>query len=75
MKKERINKTIEFIKANPKKFNEKWIKISNTYLKSLYDEDDKENIENKLKVLEELKLIFFKRKKIKFINFFLEVFL
>jgi len=31
--KERINKTIEFIKANPKKFNEKWIKISNTYLK------------------------------------------
>jgi len=60
--KERINKTIEFIKANPKKFNEKWIKISNTYLKSLYDEDDKENMENKLKVLEELKLIFFNNK-------------
>ena len=60
--KERINKTIEFIKANPKKFNEKWIKISNTYLKSLYDEDDKENMENKLKVLEELKLIFFNHK-------------
>ena len=52
--KENINKTIEFIKSNPKKFNEKWIKISNTYLKSLYDEDDKENMENKLKVLEEL---------------------
>ena len=60
--KDRINKTIEFIKANPKKFNEKWIKISNTYLKSLYDEDDKDNIENKLKVLEELKLIFFNNK-------------
>ena len=62
--KERINKTIEFIKVNPKKFNEKWIKISNTYLKSLYDEDDKENMENKLKVLEELKLklIFFNNK-------------
>ena len=60
--KENINKTIEFIKANPKKYNEKWIKISNTYLKSLYDEDDKENMENKLKVLEELKLIFFNNK-------------
>jgi hypothetical protein len=60
--KENINKTIEFIKTNPKKFNEKWIKISNTYLKSLYDEDDKENIENKAKVLEELKLIFFNNK-------------
>jgi hypothetical protein len=60
--KEHINKTIEFIKANPKKYNEKWIKVSNTYLKSLYDEDDKENMENKLKVLEELKLIFFNNK-------------
>jgi hypothetical protein len=60
--KENINKTIEFIKKYPKKFNEKWIKISNTYLKSLYDEDDKENMENKLKVLEELKLIFFNNK-------------
>ncbi len=60
--KENINKTIEFIKTNPKKFNEKWIKISNTYLKSLYDEDDKENMENKIKVLEELKLIFFNNK-------------
>jgi len=28
----------------------------------LYDEDDKENMENKLKVLEELKLIFFNHK-------------
>jgi len=60
--KENINKTIEFIRANPKKFNEKWIKISNAYLKNLYDEDDKENIENKLKILEEIKLIFFNNK-------------
>ena len=60
--KEHINKTIEFIKANPKKYNEKWIKVSNTYLKSLYDEEDKENMENKIKVLEELKLIFFNNK-------------
>ena len=60
--KENINKTIEFIKTNPKKFNEKWIRISNTYLKSLYDEDDKENVENKIKVLNELKLIFFNNK-------------
>ncbi len=61
--KENINKTIEFIRANPKKFNEKWIKLSNTYLQSLYDEDDKENIENKLKILEEIKLIFFNNKE------------
>ena len=60
--KENITKTIEFIKKNQKKFNEKWIKISNVYLKSLYDDDDKENIENKLKVLDEIKLIFFNHK-------------
>ena len=60
--KENINKTIEFIKTNSKKFNEKWIKISNIYLKSLYDEDDKENMENKLKVLDEIKFIFFNHK-------------
>ena len=60
--KENINKTIEFIKTNQKKFNEKWIKISNVYLKSLYDDDDKENMDNKLKVLDELKLIFFNHK-------------
>ncbi len=57
--KENILKTTEFIKANPKKFNSTFIKVSNTYLKSLYDEDDKENMENKAKVLEEMKLIFF----------------
>jgi hypothetical protein len=28
----------------------------------LYDEEDKENMENKIKVLEELKLIFFNNK-------------
>ena len=60
--KENINKTIEFIKKNQKKFNEKWIKISNVYLKSLYDDDDKENMDNKIKVLDELKLIFFNHK-------------
>ncbi len=60
--KENINKTIEFIKANPKKFNEKWIKLSNIYLQSLYDEEDKESIDNKLKILEELKLMFFNNK-------------
>ncbi len=60
--KENINKTIEFIKANPKRFNEKWIKLSNTWLQSLYDEEDKENIENKLKILDEIKLIFYNNK-------------
>lgn len=60
---ENIEKTTKFIKDNPKKFNQKWIKISNTYLKSLYDEDDKENIENKTKVLNELKLIFFNNRE------------
>ena len=60
--KENIDKTIKFIQANPKKFNEKWIKVSKTYLNSLYDEDDRENVENKLKVLDEIKLIFFNNK-------------
>ncbi len=60
--KENIEKTTAFIKANPKKFNPQFIKVANHYLKSLYDEDDKESIEDKSKVLEELKLIFFNNK-------------
>ena len=57
------DKTVKFIQANPKKFNEKRIKIANTYLNSLYDKDDKENMSNKVKMLEELKLIFFNNKE------------
>ena len=60
--KENIEKTTAFIKANPKKFNPQFIKVANHYLKSLYDSDDKESIEDKTKVLEELKLIFFNNK-------------
>ncbi len=56
---ENIEKTTEFIKANPKKFNATWIRVARQYLKSLYDEEDKENMECKAKVLDELKLMFF----------------
>ncbi len=59
---ENIEKTTEFIKSNPKKFNSTWIRVARQYLKSLYDEEDKENIECKAKVLCELKLIFFNNK-------------
>ncbi len=61
--KENIEKTTAFIKANPKKYNPQFIKVANHYLKSLYDDDDKESIEDKAKVLEELKLIFFNNKE------------
>ncbi len=60
--KENIEKTTAFIKANPKKYNPQFIKVANHYLKSLYDDEDKESIEDKTKVLEELKLIFFNNK-------------
>ncbi len=60
--KENIEKTTAFIKANPKKYNPQFIKVANHYLKSLYDDEDKESVEDKTKVLEELKLIFFNNK-------------
>lgn len=60
--KENIEKTTAFIRANPKKFNAQFIKVANHYLTSLYDEEDKESMEDKAKVLEELKLIFFNNK-------------
>ncbi len=60
--KDKIDKTIKFIKENPKKFCEKWINYSRNYLNNLYDEEDKENMENKNRIINELKLIFFNNK-------------
>ncbi len=57
--KENINKTIEFIKANPKKFSKKWIDYSKNFLENLYDEDEKDNREY---MLNELKYIFYNNK-------------
>ncbi len=60
--KDKIEKTIKFIKENPRKFCEKWITYSRNYLTNLYDEEDRENMENKNKIINELKLIFFNHK-------------
>ena len=61
--KDKIEKTIQFIKTSSKfKNKEKWIKYANSYLNKLYDEEDRENIDNKNKILEELKIIFFNHK-------------
>ncbi len=57
--KDNITKTIDFIKANPKKFNNKWINYSKSYLDNIYDEEEKDNRE---KILEELKYIFYNNK-------------
>ncbi len=61
--KDKLNKTIQFIQSN-KQFREKsdTIKYSKNYLLSLWDENDKENIENKSEIIDELKHIFFNNK-------------
>ena len=46
---------------NKKLYNEKFIKISVNFLNCL--DDDKENIEVKKKILDELKLIFYNNKE------------
>jgi hypothetical protein len=61
--KDKLNKTIQFIQSN-KQFREKsdTIKYSKNYLLSLWDENDKENLENKSEIIDELKHIFFNNK-------------
>ena len=59
---DKLEKTIQFIKDNPKKFNHKWIDYSKRYLGNLYDEEDKDNVENKRIILNDLKHIFFNNK-------------
>ncbi len=59
---DQLEKTIQFIKDNPHKFNRKWIDYSKRYLDNLYDEDDKEGVENRRLILNELKHIFFNNK-------------
>ncbi len=61
--KDKLNKTIQFIQSN-KQFREKsdTIKYSKNYLLSLWDENDKENVENKSAIIDELKHIFFNNK-------------
>ncbi len=59
---DKLEKTIQFIKDNPKKFNRKWIDYSKRYLDNLYDEEDKDSIENKRIIIDELKHIFFNNK-------------
>ncbi len=58
--KDKIIKTLEFIENNAElKKNSKFINISKNYCESLWDDDDKENIENKNNIINELKLIFY----------------
>ncbi len=54
--KDNINKTIEFIKANPKKFSKKFIDYAKTFLDNIYNDEEKESREN---ILNELKYIFY----------------
>ncbi len=61
--KENIKKTLEFIENNKKRYNTKFITWAVNYLNNLDNEDDKDNIENKRKILAELKLIFYNNKE------------
>ncbi len=62
--KDNIHKTIEFIQSNPfLKKSKKFIDFSKNYLDSLYDENDKENIQNKESILSELKYIFYNNRE------------
>ncbi len=61
--KENLIKTLKFIENNAElKEKNKWITFSKGYCLSLYDESDPENIENKKKIINELKHIFFNYK-------------
>ncbi len=58
--KENLIKTLKFIDGNKElKGKIKWINFSKGYCLSLWDETDPENIENKKKIINELKYIFF----------------
>ena len=58
--KENLIKTLKFIDGNKElKEKIKWINFSKGYCLSLWDESDPENIENKKKIIDELKHIFF----------------
>ncbi len=61
--KENIKKTLEYIETNKKLYNDKFIRWAVNYLNNLENEDDKDNIENKKKILEELKLVFYNNKE------------
>ncbi len=61
--KENLIKTLKFIESNKElKEKTKWINFSKGYCMSLWDETDPENIENKKKIINELKYIFFNYK-------------
>jgi hypothetical protein len=62
--KDKLTKTIEFIKSNNKfKHKEKFINYSKIYLNNLYDDTDKENIQNKEEIINELKTIFYNNRE------------
>ncbi len=61
--KENIQRTIEYIQKNKKFYNEKLIKLSVSFLNDLDNVEEKENIEIKKDILEELKLIFYNNKE------------
>jgi hypothetical protein len=56
-------KTVEFIRKN-KKYAEKYATIlkCKNYAKSLFNEWDKESMENRQEILDELKIIFYNHK-------------
>lgn len=61
--KENLIKTLKFIDGNKElKEKNKWINFSKGYCLSLWDESDPENIENKKKIINELKHIFYNYK-------------
>ncbi len=61
--KSNIAKTIKYIKKNPTKFSENFINLARGYLDDLYNKDDKDSVENKEKIINNLKLIFLIIKK------------
>ncbi len=61
--KDKLLKTIQFIQNNEDfKTKNTWINYSKNYLLSLWDENDKENIENRSEIINELKLVFYNNK-------------
>lgn len=61
--KDKLLKTIQFIQNNEDlKTKSTWINYSKNYLLSLWDENDKENVENKNDIINELKLVFYNNK-------------
>jgi hypothetical protein len=58
-----LEKTIQFIKKNPKKYSKQTITWSKNYCKNLYDNKEKENIVNRNNVINDLKLIFYNNRE------------